>query len=489
MVHLSQAQGEFVLPDHVPDHIVFITGGSGITPAMSMLRSLQRRTHRGRVTFLHYAQSPDHQIFAAELEEIRRSGYGIDVHLLYPEHGDPATSRRRSLERLVPGYRDVDTWACGPAGLIDAVHAGVRRLRQRSASSTSSRRAVSNGTAEGDISFTRAGASRRQLRRHPARAGRGRRAHPGVRLPDGHLLLLHRDQEGGHGPQRADRRDLLPARRRHPHLRELARGRLLRRPVKGPDMTSVIQPSIERPPAKTRTDRCSAPKYTLTAEQLDAFGDEMDAIRQRVVADLGEVDANYIRKVVKYQRGFEVAGRVMFYLPPLWPAAVASLSVSKILDNMEIGHNVMHGQYDWMGDPGLNSRMFEWDTMAPGRELEVRPQLHAPHLHQHRGQGPRRGLRHPPHGRGAGVAALLPGQPGLRVPADDVLRVGRDAARPGDRGAHRRPPHLGRARTAQIARRIGARSRKQVAQGLRRLPAAHRSVLPLAPWPATPSPT
>ena len=53
MVHLSQAQGEFVLPDHVPDHIVFITGGSGITPAMSMLRSLQRRTHRGRVTFLH----------------------------------------------------------------------------------------------------------------------------------------------------------------------------------------------------------------------------------------------------------------------------------------------------------------------------------------------------------------------------------------------------------------------------------------------------
>ena len=130
-------------------------------------------------------------------------------------------------------------------------------------------------------------------------------------------------------------------------------------------MTSVIQPNIERPPAKTRTDTVLSPKYTLTAEQLDAFGDELDAIRQRVVADLGEVDANYIRKVVKYQRAFEVAGRVMFYLPPLWPAAVASLSVSKILDNMEIGHNVMHGQYDWMGDPALNSRMFDWDTMAP----------------------------------------------------------------------------------------------------------------------------
>jgi fatty acid desaturase len=106
-------------------------------------------------------------------------------------------------------------------------------------------------------------------------------------------------------------------------------------------------------------------KISLTPEQLEQFGAEMDAIRHRVMADLGEADAAYIRKVVKYQRGFEVAGRVMFYLPPLWPAAVASLSVSKILDNMEIGHNVMHGQYDWMGDPGLNSRMYEWDTMAP----------------------------------------------------------------------------------------------------------------------------
>ena len=106
----------------------------------------------------------------------------------------------------------------------------------------------------------------------------------------------------------------------------------------------------------------------LTPEQLDAFGAEMDAIRQRVLADLGEVDATYIRNVVKAQRAFEVAGRALFYLPPAWPLAVASLSVSKILDNMEIGHNVMHGQYDWMGDPGLNSRMYDWDNVCPGEQ-------------------------------------------------------------------------------------------------------------------------
>ena len=107
---------------------------------------------------------------------------------------------------------------------------------------------------------------------------------------------------------------------------------------------------------------------TLTPEQLEAFGEELDAIRQRIVADLGEEDAAYIRNVVKRQRQLEVAGRTMFYLPPLWPLAVASLSLSKILDNMEIGHNVMHGQYDWMGDPGLNSRMYEWDTVCPSEQ-------------------------------------------------------------------------------------------------------------------------
>jgi len=106
----------------------------------------------------------------------------------------------------------------------------------------------------------------------------------------------------------------------------------------------------------------------LTPEQLDAIGAELDAIRQRVIADLGEEDAAYIRTVVKAQRGLEVAGRALFYVPPAWPLAVAALSVSKILDNMEIGHNVMHGQYDWMGDPGLNSRMYEWDNVCPSEQ-------------------------------------------------------------------------------------------------------------------------
>jgi fatty acid desaturase len=106
----------------------------------------------------------------------------------------------------------------------------------------------------------------------------------------------------------------------------------------------------------------------LTNEELDRFGEELDAIRRRVIDDLGEEDASYIRSVVKVQRTVETAGRALFYVPPAWPLAVAALSVSKILDNMEIGHNVMHGQYDWMGDPGLSSRMYEWDNVCPSEQ-------------------------------------------------------------------------------------------------------------------------
>ncbi len=108
--------------------------------------------------------------------------------------------------------------------------------------------------------------------------------------------------------------------------------------------------------------------YKLTADEIEEFGREMDAIRQRIAEDLGQADADYIRGIVKAQRAFEGAGRALFYLPPAWPLAVASLSISKILDNMEIGHNVMHGQYDWMGDPSLNSRMYEWDTVCPSEQ-------------------------------------------------------------------------------------------------------------------------
>jgi fatty acid desaturase len=103
----------------------------------------------------------------------------------------------------------------------------------------------------------------------------------------------------------------------------------------------------------------------LTPEQFEAFGRELDAIKEKVVADLGQADVDYIRRIVKAQRGMEVAGRAMLMFPLTWLPGTALLSVSKILDNMEIGHNVMHGQYEWTGDPALSGQTFEWDTACP----------------------------------------------------------------------------------------------------------------------------
>jgi NADPH-dependent stearoyl-CoA 9-desaturase len=123
-----------------------------------------------------------------------------------------------------------------------------------------------------------------------------------------------------------------------------------------------MNPDIEKEPVM------STPAPSLTPEQLEAFGQELDAIRARVVADLGERDAEYINKVIRTQRGLELAGRGLLFLgflPPAWIGGTVALSLSKILDNMEIGHNVMHGQYDWMKDARLNGKTFEWDTACP----------------------------------------------------------------------------------------------------------------------------
>jgi linoleoyl-CoA desaturase len=106
----------------------------------------------------------------------------------------------------------------------------------------------------------------------------------------------------------------------------------------------------------------------LTEAQVEQLGRELDELRNRVLADLGERDADYIRNLIKAQRALEIGGRGLLFagfLPPAWLGGVVALSLSKILDNMEIGHNVMHGQYDWMKDPALDSKGFEWDTACP----------------------------------------------------------------------------------------------------------------------------
>ncbi|MEP6632163.1 MAG: acyl-CoA desaturase, partial [Lapillicoccus sp.] len=102
----------------------------------------------------------------------------------------------------------------------------------------------------------------------------------------------------------------------------------------------------------------------LTDADVARLGRELDAIRDAIIADRGAKDAAYIRRVIRAQRSLELGGRaalVFASLPPAWVAGVAMLSVAKILENMEIGHNVLHGQWDWMRDPDIHSTTWEWD--------------------------------------------------------------------------------------------------------------------------------
>jgi linoleoyl-CoA desaturase len=103
----------------------------------------------------------------------------------------------------------------------------------------------------------------------------------------------------------------------------------------------------------------------LTEQELAAFGEELEALRARIVAGLGEVDARYIRGIRDAVRWSELAGRLLLFagvLPPAWALGTLLLGISKILDNMELGHNVMHGQFDWMNDPELHSQTYDWDN-------------------------------------------------------------------------------------------------------------------------------
>ncbi|MBA2507089.1 MAG: acyl-CoA desaturase [Thermoleophilaceae bacterium] len=109
------------------------------------------------------------------------------------------------------------------------------------------------------------------------------------------------------------------------------------------------------------------PLHKLTPEQLEAIGKEFDDLHDEVKADLGERDSTYIRSMIDLQRKLALLGRVMLLgapVKPLWIAGTTSLSIAKILENMEIGHNVLHGQWDWMNDPVINSRSWDWDTAS-----------------------------------------------------------------------------------------------------------------------------
>jgi linoleoyl-CoA desaturase len=111
-----------------------------------------------------------------------------------------------------------------------------------------------------------------------------------------------------------------------------------------------------------------SPLARLSDEQIEELGREFDAIHEEVYASLGDRDANYIRNVILLHRQLVLLARAILLgsrYKPAWWLGTSVLSIAKILENMEIGHNVMHGQWDWMHDPRINSNSWDWDTISP----------------------------------------------------------------------------------------------------------------------------
>ncbi|MEJ7876850.1 MAG: acyl-CoA desaturase [Solirubrobacterales bacterium] len=114
----------------------------------------------------------------------------------------------------------------------------------------------------------------------------------------------------------------------------------------------------------------ATPPVALEADPYEALARDLDAIRDAVRTDLGEGDRAYITRVIAVQRVIELGGRGLLVGARFAPAAVvgtALLSLAKILENMEIGHNVLHGQWDWMHDPAIHSSTWEWDAASTSK--------------------------------------------------------------------------------------------------------------------------
>jgi stearoyl-CoA 9-desaturase NADPH oxidoreductase len=122
---LSPARGDFVLPDPRPERVLLVSGGSGITPVLSMLRTLCDEGHAGPVTFLHYAASPGALPYATELARTAAAYPNVRVLRVFREHPEAGELQgrfgRAQIRAAEPDYAAAETFVCGPERLLDAV--------------------------------------------------------------------------------------------------------------------------------------------------------------------------------------------------------------------------------------------------------------------------------------------------------------------------------------------------------------------------------
>jgi ferredoxin-NADP reductase len=119
IVRLGGVEGTFVLPDPLPERLLFVSAGSGVTPIMSMLRSIAAQGRVEDVVHVHSARSAEDVIFAGELGKLDTSQSGYRLHLRLT--GEQGRVKPDQLDELCPDWKERETFACGPAGLLEAI--------------------------------------------------------------------------------------------------------------------------------------------------------------------------------------------------------------------------------------------------------------------------------------------------------------------------------------------------------------------------------
>src|SRR3954469_2328619 len=119
IIRLGGVEGVFTLPDELPEKFLFISAGSGVTPIMSMLRSLRRRDALDDVVLLHSAHTADDVIFGAELRKMADEHEGFRLHEQLT--GEQGRMKPEDLDELCPDWKERETFASGPAELLDGL--------------------------------------------------------------------------------------------------------------------------------------------------------------------------------------------------------------------------------------------------------------------------------------------------------------------------------------------------------------------------------
>ncbi|MFN8052124.1 MAG: ferredoxin reductase [Acidimicrobiales bacterium] len=162
LVHLDEPAGDFVLPTITPDRLLFVSGGSGITPIMGMLRSLAARPPHVDVTVVHHAPTPERTMFAVELGLLAAAHDWLTVHVVHTQAGGAHLSAA-GLDELCPDWRDRDAYVCGPASLVDfatdhwAAHDALERLHLERFTLALPTSTVADPGAAATAHFTRSG--------------------------------------------------------------------------------------------------------------------------------------------------------------------------------------------------------------------------------------------------------------------------------------------------------------------------------------------